>query len=178
MGLIKIFAAFFLSAMAQTSVVGSNVITNETITAEETGKGLVVVFVSAKCPCSKSHMSELAQLAEEYRDFQFVGVHSNQDEDPALVKKYFTELALPFPVIRDVDFKLADRFKALKTPHAFVMAGATEPVFQGGVSNAKDCEKSDRKYLREALSDIKAGKSPREKSVRTVGCTISRKKRG
>lgn len=165
-----------LEALVNPQVHGPDVMTGQETTVHSTSKGLVVVFLSAKCPCSKSHMSELAELAREFKEFAFVGVHSNMDESEELAKNYFTELKLPFPVIRDSEAKIADRFKALKTPHAFVLAPSAEPLFQGGMSDSKDCADAGRRFLREALTAINAGKTPKERSVRTLGCAIVRRR--
>ncbi len=164
-----------LEAAPPPTVGGRDVISGtEVIVRAE--KALVVVFLSAKCPCSKSHTGELADLAKEFKEFQFVGVHSNLDESNELAKNYFNELKLPFPVIRDSDAVIADRFKALKTPHAFVLTSASETVFQGGMSDSTDCADAGRRYLREALSDLRSGKPPRDRRVRTIGCAISRRR--
>lgn len=174
--LILTLGAGPLEALVNPQIHGRDIVTGQESTVASTGKGLVVVFLSAKCPCSKSHTGELAELAREFKEFGFVGVHSNMDETEELAKAYFTELKLPFPVVRDVDAKIADRFKALKTPHAFVLAPSAETLFQGGMSDSKDCADAGRRYLREALSALREGKIPKERSVRTLGCAIVRRK--
>jgi hypothetical protein len=57
-------------------------------------KGTVLVFLSAKCPCSASHEEMLNDLAAKYQDFVFIGIHSNSDEDAAMTKQHFTSAAL------------------------------------------------------------------------------------
>jgi hypothetical protein len=148
---------------------------NTKTAAVETGeKGTVVVFLSAECPCSNSHVGELRQLAQEHPEFHFVGVHSNGDEAESESRAYFTKVGLPFPAVQDADAKIADRFKAFKTPHAFVLRPDGEVVYRGGVTDSKDCVKSDRKYLREALDDVTHGRPVRTPETRTLGCAISR----
>lgn len=82
---------------------------------------MVVVFLSVTCPCLNSHIPELISLAEAYPDFAFVAVNSNSNETLAPAQDYFKAAKLSFPVIQDQDSKLANQFKALKTPHAFVL---------------------------------------------------------
>jgi hypothetical protein len=135
---------------------------------------LVVVFLSAKCPCSNSHNNELRNVAETYKEFNFVAVHSNVDEGKELSKPYFEKAAFPFPVIEDEKTKLADELRAFKTPHAFVFGQNGELMYQGGVSSSRDCEKADNKFLREALEYLQAGRSVRTPEGRTLGCAISR----
>lgn len=98
-------------------------------------KGLAVVFLSAECPCSNSHVAELAKLAADYPSFQFVAVNANANESDAEVKTYFEKAALPFPVLRDSGAKIADALKAAKTPHAFLLSPGGKVLYNGGVSN-------------------------------------------
>lgn len=162
------------------SVSGENLLSGEPVAMklQDVGtqgkKGLVVVFLSARCPCSNSHVAEVRDLAQNYKDFAFVAVHSNMDEGEALTKPYFEKAHLPFPVIADAKAHLADQFQALKTPHAYIVAPDGHIAYQGGVSNSNDCAKSDRKYLREALEDLHGGKPVRTPEGRTLGCVISR----
>ncbi|MFZ4404343.1 MAG: redoxin domain-containing protein [Pseudobdellovibrionaceae bacterium] len=137
-------------------------------------KPLVVIFLSAKCPCSDSHVSELKSLAKDYPGFAFVGVHSNADEDSALSKAYFSKAQLPFPVLKDDQAAIADRYKALKTPHVFVVKADGQLLYQGGVSDSHRFEKSSRNYLREALRDIQAGQKVKASEERALGCSIAR----
>lgn len=137
-------------------------------------KGLVVVFLSASCPCSNSHVAEISKIANEYGDFNFVAVHSNANEDSAISKNYFADKKLPFPVIQDSGAKLANQFKALKTPHVFVVQPNGEIAYQGGVTNSADCARADKHLLREALDDLKQNHLVRTPNGRTLGCIIKR----
>lgn len=154
---------------------GVNLINSQSVLlTSEKSKALAVVFLSSKCPCSNSHNSELLDLAKQFPDFKFVAIHSNMDEEKTLAHAYFKKVNFPFPVIHDENAKLADLFKALKTPHAFLLSPQGEILYQGGITNSKDCEKADRKFLREALTDLNEGKAIRTPEGRTLGCAISR----
>lgn len=137
-------------------------------------KGLVVVFLSAKCPCSDSHNTELKDLAKSYTDFNFVAIHSNVDEDKTLSQAYFKKVSFPFPVIQDRQATLADRFQALKTPHAFVFSPEGKTLYEGGVSDSRDCSKAETRFLKDALEDVQKGRTVRTPEGRTLGCAISR----
>jgi hypothetical protein len=137
-------------------------------------KGLVVLFLSAKCPCSRSHEKSIEALAKEFSDFSFVGVHSNQDEEEGLASLHFREAGFSFPVIQDRQAKIANDFGALKTPHAFIVGPKGECWFSGGVDDKKEASKATQFYLKQALLDLKAGREPKDKTVRTLGCTIKR----
>lgn len=172
--------AFFLSiniyaSSKVTLIKGRDLVTDENVQVNsQDKKGMVIVFLSAKCPCSNSHNEELRSLHETFKEFNFLVSHSNLDEAPELAKSYFKKLAFAFPVIHDEKAKLADELKAYKTPHAFVFSREGEILYQGGISNSNDCKKADKKYLREALEDLHAGKTVRTPEGRTLGCAISR----
>ena len=168
-----------LSAMAVASdlnfVSGHGAIRGEPIKiAAEKNRPLVVVFLSARCPCSHSHLDELRTLAQEFSSFKFVAVHSNSDEDERMAKDYFQTNPLPFPAIKDVKAALANKFKANKTPHAFVVNENGDIEYQGGVSSSERFQKAERKYLREALTDLVENKLVRTPHARTLGCAIGR----
>lgn len=175
---ISLFSLSLLSADKLSSISGVNLLESRDLQIDVTSKkATVVVFLSAKCPCSNSHIVELKSLRQDYPEFQFLAIHSNLDEDLELSKKYFQDLQLNFSVLQDVDQKWADTFKAFKTPHAFVLSSNGETLYQGGVSNSRHLPDSDRKYLREALEDLKNGKPIKTPEGRTLGCSIARRKK-
>lgn len=138
---------------------------------------LVVVFLSARCPCTASHLPALSELYREYstKGVRFVGVHSNIDEPAEDVKLYFAHAGLPFPVIQDPEQRLADEFGALKTPHAFIVSPSGKVLFRGGVDSSAVTEKAEKHFLRDALSAVVAGKTPEITEARALGCVIRRK---
>lgn len=142
--------------------------------ARTDSRGVVVTFLSAKCPCSNSHVKELKSLKDTYPEFDFVAVHSNPDEAPELTQAYFADINLPFPVIQDQKTALADQFGAFKTPHTFVVLKSGEIAYQGGVSSSKDFDRATEKFLREALEDLHQKREVKKKEGRTLGCVISR----
>jgi len=182
MGLFfKILSAFgFVSAISvacvQGPLSGKNLVTGEEISLSPSPsiKGTVVLFLSAKCPCSKSHEAGLAVLAKKHPSFQFVGVHSNADEPEIFARKHFEESSLPFPILQDEKAVLADSFRAFKTPHAFIVGPRGECWFDGGVDNSKEAPEADEFYLASALERLESGQEPKNKKVRTLGCIIKR----
>ncbi|NBV50783.1 thioredoxin family protein [bacterium] len=137
-------------------------------------KGAVVVFLSANCPCSRSHEPVIEKLSQEFPEFDFLAVHANQDEPLEEAKAYFKTAQLTVPVIRDTGAQLANELKALKTPHAYVIGPQGQCWFEGGVDDTRNAQKAKEHYLRNALTAVRAGKEPAEKNVRTLGCVISR----
>ncbi|MEW6055739.1 MAG: redoxin domain-containing protein [Bdellovibrionota bacterium] len=136
----------------------------------------VVVFLSAKCPCSLGHENAVSSLHRKYspQRIQFIGIHSNAREGLELATSHFSNSKLPFPVLRDQNTKLADKFGALKTPHVFVVDPKGAVVFSGGIDDSKTGLSPTRHYLDQALQSIVDRKKPDPSEVKTLGCVIER----
>jgi hypothetical protein len=176
--MLAIFQGLFFAFSAQGAFTGVDVVSGARQTLDaSSSKATVFVFLSAHCPCSRGHEAALKALHREFskKGFQFVGIHSNQNETPEETRDHFIEAKLPFPVFEDEGAKLADQFRALKTPHVFVKKGE-ESLFEGGVDDTASGRDSKKKYLRNALLEIESGRSVSQPRVRVLGCTISRSK--
>lgn len=142
--------------------------------ASNNAKALVLVFLSSRCPCSAAHEETLKKLALKYQSegFEFLGIHSNQDEPLDAARDHFSKAGLPFPVLQDSGGALAKKWGALKTPHAFILQKEGQVVFSGGVSDRRDPQDASRNYLQEAMDDLKAAHSVRTPHARALGCVI------
>ena len=165
-----------LAQLAGSLISGSDVVSGKEFSFDTSKAklGTVLVFLSAHCPCSQSHETMLRELAKKHTEFQFVGIHSNADETPSDTKAHFQKAALPFPVLQDRNSALAERFKALKTPHVFLINGKGETLYAGGVSDSHVGEQARNQYLRDALNDVQEGHAPKRAWGRTLGCVIAR----
>jgi hypothetical protein len=161
---------------AASTISGQNLLAEGEVSVAPGATGTVVVFLSARCPCSNSHIEVLSKAAAEFKEFNFVAVHSNLEETKEEAVKYFTALKLPFPVIQDRNLKLADEFRALKTPHAFVLSPSGTVLYKGGVTNSNHAPAADKNFLKDALADLRAGNAVRSPEGRTLGCEIKRRR--
>lgn len=130
-----------------------------------------VVFLSPTCPCSNSHVSALEELAKANPSIQFVGIHSNSS-DTTVASTYFKAKKLSFPVLQDDGGHWASQYKALRTPHAYLISPDGKTVFQGGVTDSSDCSRSTRNYLREAIADTTNQRPVKTPLARALGCPI------
>ncbi|MGZ3727957.1 MAG: redoxin domain-containing protein [Bdellovibrionota bacterium] len=163
-----------IAGPARAAISGQDLLQGRALTVESGKRGTVVVFLSVKCPCSNSHLARIRQLVKDYPAFAFVLVHSNSDEPAADAAAYFRKADLGAPVLQDEKSRLADQFKALKTPHAFVLSPSGEILYRGGVTNSANGETADRQILRSALEDLTSGKAVQTPASRTLGCVIAR----
>lgn len=155
------------------------------------GKAIqVVVFVSPKCPCSRSHEAGLKRLQEKYASAQpsvgFLGVHANDDVSAAESRAHFlsgTGGTLGFAVVEHPSAAVLEGLPALKTPHVFVFRSAGDArrpeapvlVYRGGVDDAHDAADAKKHYLEEVLAALVAGKPSPHTQTRVLGCVIARK---
>lgn len=158
------------------SLEGTDVVSEKKISFDLTSsaKGNVLVFLSAKCPCSASHEILLNDLTKKFPDFKFIGIHSNSDEDSSLTKSHFKEAQLNFPVLQDIKNLWANQLGALKTPHAFVFNPHGDLLYQGGVTDSHVGPSAKQQFLKNVLEDIQQGKAPRISEGRALGCFIQR----
>ncbi len=157
------------------SISGMDLLHSKNITVSAEGaRGLVIVFLSAKCPCSDSHSADLKHLQASFPEFRFVGIHSNTDESLESARPYFAKLDLPFPILQDEKLGIAERFKAFKTPHVFLLSPNGDIVFQGGLTESHFANQAKKHYLEDALEAVRNGKNPPVAQARTLGCIIKR----
>ena len=155
--------------------VGVKTFKGEKIEKLEAGKkGTVLFFLSSTCPCSNSHMKHLNDLSKTYKDFSFIGVHSDKFQEVQVAKEYFKSKGVEFPILEDKKQIVANELEALKTPHTFVFNNKNKMVFHGGVTNSSDYGHASKFYLKDALTSLDAGKTPKKNFARALGCYIGR----
>ncbi|MDH4468895.1 MAG: redoxin domain-containing protein [Bacteriovoracaceae bacterium] len=171
---------FSYFAKATTDLSGPSLVSNQVVKfsiKDTKNKAFsLVIFLSSTCPCSHKNLPYLKKLKSQYPDLNVIGVHSNQDENIELAKKYFAENVLPFEVIQDDHAVIADRLRANKTPHVFLYSPSGELLYQGGITDSTDPERATKFFLVDAIRDGKAGRAIATKEGKTLGCTIARKK--
>ena len=86
-------------------------------------KAVVVLFLGTECPVNNAYMPRLSDLHDAYVDsgVQFVAINANQQDTPKRIAEHAKRFAIPFPVLKDANNVIADRFGAARTPEAFVL---------------------------------------------------------
>jgi peroxiredoxin len=142
-------------------------------------KAIVVVFLSFECPISTSYSPVLADMAKTFaeRGVAFLGICSQEDEDAAQIARHARDFQLPFPVVKDENYRASKTLKATTTPEAFLLDRRFVLCYRGQIDNAyaarlKKNARITRHDLREALEELLAGKAISEPSSQPIGCTI------
>ncbi|MBP9679780.1 MAG: redoxin domain-containing protein [Bacteriovorax sp.] len=148
--------------------------TTETLLLSKAQKPTVVVFLSKDCPCSKGNLDYINELAQQFTSFRFIGIHSKKQTTPDEVNLYLQDKNIRFDVFNDPDLTIADQFKALKTPHAFILSTTGEILYNGGVTNSTFPKNAKDFFLRDAIINIQNHKAPVKTETKALGCFIVR----
>ena len=139
-------------------------------------KGVVVIFVSTRCPVSNAYNERMVALAEEYqpRGFQFLGINANKAEAPEEMSKHAGSNGWNFPVLKDEGNKIADRLHASVTPEVFVIDPQGTLQYHGRIDDSQDPSGISSRDLRSALDAMLSGSEITKKEAKAFGCSIKR----
>ncbi|HEV2664894.1 MAG TPA: redoxin domain-containing protein [Blastocatellia bacterium] len=140
------------------------------------GKTVVVSFISARCPISNAYKDRIRAIADEYakRGVAFLGVNSNADESLEEMRAYAAKNNLDFTILKDKGNVVADAYAAERTPKVYVIDGEGVLRYQGRIDNSQNPMMVKRGDLREALSELLAGKPISVAETKALGCLIKR----
>jgi peroxiredoxin len=143
-------------------------------------KAVVVIFSCNHCPYVKAYEDRMIALAREYapKGVQFLVINSNdptkypEDSFDNMVKRA-QEKGYPFPYLHDETQQIARAYGAQRTPEVFLFDSATKLRYHGTIDdNPQDPAKVTKRYLKDALDAVLAGREPDLKETQPVGCTI------
>ena len=153
--------------------------------ADFAGEKLVVVaFLGTECPLAKVYATRLVGLAKEFREqgVAFVAIDSNLQDSMTEIGTFARIYELDFPMLKDLDNRVADQFGAVRTPEVFVLDGERrirywgriddQYGFQTGAGYAKP--RLQRRDLAVAIEELLAGKPVSEPIMTADGCLIGR----
>lgn len=152
------------------------------LTTEPESKATVVCFLGAECPLARLYGPKLNEMQAAYaaQGVQFIGVNSNQQDSLEDVKQYVKRYEISFPMAKDYNNEVADRFHAVRTPEVFVLdqqltvryRGRIDNQYLPGISRAETTTHD----LKNALDQLLAGKPIEVSETKPNGCFIGRVK--
>ncbi|MBX9789026.1 MAG: redoxin domain-containing protein [Pirellulales bacterium] len=143
-------------------------------------KLLVVVFLGTDCPLVKLYAPRLQELATEYaeRGVEFVAINSNLQDTVTKIGAFAQRAGIKFPILKDADSAIADRFGAERTPEAFVLDGDGVVQYRGRIDDQFGVgfqrPQVGRKDLAIAIDELLAGKPVSMPETAAPGCLIGR----
>ncbi|HEY3394992.1 MAG TPA: redoxin domain-containing protein, partial [Lacipirellulaceae bacterium] len=155
------------------------------ISAKEDRGVTVVCFLGTECPLARLYAPRLAELAEQFaaHGVQFVGFDSNCQDSADELQRFVTEFHLPFPVAKDRNNVVADKFHAERMCEVFVLDntlriryhGRIDDRYRPGIARTVTTVRDD---LRIALEELLAGKPVSVPETDVAGCLIGRVRQG
>jgi len=146
--------------------------------------GLLVMFSCNTCPYVLKNQLRTLTISK-YATVNKVGViilnsneayRGNEDSFDAM-KKYAKDQQYKWNYVVDKNNIVADAFGANRTPECFLFDKNLKLVYHGAIDDSPSDETAIvRIHLKEAITEIAAGKEVSVKESRSVGCSIKRSK--
>ena len=160
-------------------------VSGKSITLKDARKdnGLLVMFSCNTCPTVIANQQRTAAIAEMALG-QNIGVillNSNEDnrngaDSPEAMKKYAEKQDYKWYYAIDKNSELADAFGATRTPECFLFDKNGKLVYHGAIDdNPQNESNRKRQHLKEAITEMNAGKPVSVTETRSIGCSIKRK---
>lgn len=143
------------------------------------GSVVLIVFWSAECPVSQKYDDYFDQLLDRYTQntLAVLGIDSNVHYGQEEITQAAVEREVRFPLLRDCDAGIADRFGALTTPHVYIIDQNGKLIYEGAVDNHTFRQPEPTvSYVDQALEAVLAGETPPVAQTEPYGCTIVRHK--
>ena len=133
--------------------------------------GTVVVFLSARCPETAASIDAINETYERFRfrDVLFVGISSSPDETGEELRTFLQNNGVRFPVYRDPDVTLPNRFNGVVTPQFFLLDKTGRLEYHGGLKL-----EDGRPALNNAIKTMLAGKSVKQAVTAATGTPIGK----
>ncbi|MBT8260052.1 MAG: thioredoxin family protein [Flavobacteriaceae bacterium] len=149
----------------------------------EDAKGFIVIFTCNTCPYSVAYEDRIVALDKKYasQGYPVIAIMPNNIEvkpgdSMEAMQKRAKEKGFTFPYLMDKSQEIYPQYGATKTPHVYVLKkGKYGNVVRyiGAIDdNYKDANKSNRKYVEEAVDALLNGEEIKETKTRAIGCTI------
>lgn len=139
------------------------------------GQIVIVNFWSAECPHSERFDADITtRLPDWGEDVVLLSVASNANEPDEMLTAAARRRKIPV-LLRDADQKVADRYEAQTTPHAFLVDRKGILRYRGAVDDVAFRQREPtRFYLQEAIDALLNERLPDVTEVKPFGCTIVR----
>ncbi len=168
---------------------------NEHDLSEYLGKKVIVLdFWNMNCPVSKGYEERLKALCKKYgkpagsesakagsksaqkddAKVVFFAIDSNKTNDIDGIKEYAKKHKLPYPVLKDWENKIADKFGAKVTPEVFIIGKDKKIHYHGAIDNSLKLEEVEHHFADDAIQAILKGNEPKVKEHKAFGCSIKR----
>lgn len=111
-------------------------------------KPMMLNFWASWCGPCELEAPDLKNLYDKYKaDFDLYGINMTRNDDKADVKKFVEQYKLSFPILLDLDGKVADKFRFNFIPTSFLIDRNGVVVDVINVLSAKELERRITKLI-------------------------------
>jgi peroxiredoxin len=141
---------------------------------------VVLVFLGNHCPVVQAYEDRIIDFTNDYKgkSVKVVGVSvndNNQDRLPA-IKNYVKEKGSNYVYGYDESQAIGKAYGATNTPQFFVLNKDRKIAYLGAMDDSQNEAKVSKKYLRDAVDSLLAGKTIAVEETRPVGCGVQYKR--
>jgi peroxiredoxin len=139
-----------------------------------------VCFLGTQCPMARAYASHLNAMQDEFQSqgLQIVGVFSNVQDSTEDLEKFVAELEVKFPVVHDQGNRVADLYRATRTPEVYLLDRDLQLRYHGRIDDryAPGVARSSatREDLRLAIEQSLADEPVAVPETTALGCIIGR----
>jgi peroxiredoxin len=143
-------------------------------------KLVALVFMGTECPVARQYGERLAELDKKYADkgVQFLAINSNRQDTITALASYARIYHVNFPILKDLNNKVADQLGAARTPEVFLLDQDRVVRYHGRIDNQYGVgyvkKTASEPYLKTAIEELLAGKTVAQSETGVVGCFIGR----
>lgn len=143
----------------------------EKILEQDNINGVVFVFLSYKCSGSLAYDGRYVEYAADFekKGIKFIGINSNYNETVYDLKAHAKSKNYNFPVLKDWDNVIADRFDARVTPHVFFINKNSILCYKGAIDDNRRVELVKNKVLAGVINEYLEGKEISVRETRPFG---------
>jgi thiol-disulfide isomerase/thioredoxin len=136
----------------------------------------VVIFIATQCPVSNAYNQRMNAIYQDYtpKGVKFIFVNANQSEPPSEVRDHARRVGFVFPVYKDANSVLANRFDAQVTPESYLIDSQGTIRYHGSIDDSQNESRIRTRGLRMALDAVLAGKPVELAQTKAFGCSIKR----
>jgi peroxiredoxin len=140
---------------------------------------LAVVWSCNHCPYVLAWEDRLNAVAREYRDrgVRVVAINSNDsqmypEDSFDAMREHARAKGFVFDYLHDEDQAVAEAYSPERTPEVFLFDKNRRLVYHGAIDDSREEAKVERRWFREALDAVLAGRAPEVGETPPVGCTV------
>ena len=142
-------------------------------------EALVLIQSCNHCPYVQAWEDRMSAIARDYADrgVRVVAVNSNDaehypEDSFEEMRKRSAARGFAFDYLYDEPQAVARELGAERTPEVYLFDRERRLVYHGAIDDNRDEAAVGRRYLRDAIEAVLAGREPETRETPPVGCTI------